>query len=279
MRDCMSLKSERGMSLTVVLFAVTLSGIVAIGMLAWDKEKLRAKRQANIQSTAEQIKQKLVGAVISPESWKITQSKNSSAFAALLAATGTSQGQSPSPQFVYPSIDIHLAGKSPSLYYSPSPNAGFNLKGEPCSSYNQKTGNDECPFHYDIQLVKHVQQNGNWIDTLQFKLDFRPATLDVVLNTTQGLYSFPIDRNFNPKSVETSCIAIGGTYNPALGECSAKVTPVVDCSGATHQAYIGPKLVTGTSHCETAQVSPKACGSHEAISGFTSGGSPQCASL
>jgi hypothetical protein len=216
--------------------------------------------------------------VISPDSWQITQSHNSSAFAVVsaLSANGVSAIQQ---NFAYPSIDIHVAGKSPSLYYSPSPTAGFTMKGEPCNGYDQTAGNDECPFHYNIQLVKHVQQNGNWIDTVRFKLNFKPATLGASLNTTKNLYSFEIDRNFDGKSVETSCIAIGGSYNVASGECSAKLTPLVNCSGSAGRAYIGPKLITGTSHCESPEVSPKACGGHQAISGFTDGGSPQCASL
>ena len=303
-----SLRSERGMSLAVVMIGVAISGIVAMGVVSWEKQKVAAKPRINVQATAEQIKQKLIGAVISPDSWQLTQSYNSAAFttvtslssAPISGGTGTSshltQGQQSSmtatsstsstadtnlttTEVAYPSLDIHLAGQSPSLFYSPSSTAGFNMQGEPCNAYDDSAGNDECPFHYNIQLVKHILQNGNWIDTLRFTLSYRPASLNASLNTAQSLYSFDIDRNFNEKSVETSCISIGGTFNAATGECSSKITPIVDCTTTTARAYIGPHLASGTSHCQTAQIAATPCGSHQAISGFTSGGSPQCVSL
>jgi len=283
MRSSLPVNSEKGISLVGVLMLVGLLGIASIGIVTWNKQKLATNRQINVQSTAEQIKQKLLGAVISPDSWAATSGHNSSAFSSphvLSTATAVSTD-------LYPSLDLYLSnGSAPPtlLYRSTDPQAGFNLQGDACSPFNSVSGNDECPFRYEVKLIKHQMQNTNWIDTIRFELSFKPATLNMVLNTGQSLFSFNIDRNFDAKSIETSCVALSGNYTS--GKCSVMLTPVVTCSSGA-KAFAG--LSSGgsasggsggsTSGCESPSISPVACGSNSAISGFSSSGSPQCVSL
>jgi hypothetical protein len=179
----------------------------------------------------------------------------------------------------YPNLDIYSPDSGSTPYYRAGiSNAGFDQHGNACDTFNAEKGNDDCPFHYDIRLKNHSFINGNWVDTLHFELNYRPANPKYALNTSGSRYTFDLARNLDQKSAETSCVSINGQYQTGSGNCSVKLTAPVDCATAA-KAYRGPSGGTNTVNCETPRAPATACGNNMAIRSFSSNGNPQCAAL
>ncbi|MGZ5280041.1 MAG: type IV pilus modification PilV family protein, partial [Pseudobdellovibrionaceae bacterium] len=159
MRTWVPLKSSRGSSLISVILAFGLMGLAMIGILSWNTQKANAGRQMNIQAVADQIKQRLVGAVISPNSWQITQARNTQAFSNSIFAQS---GGMPTNYDLYPSLDLYVAGSTTAYYPATNPKSGFDIAGNPCMAFDAENGNDGCPFRYEVKLARHIFQNGNW---------------------------------------------------------------------------------------------------------------------
>lgn len=276
MRACLSVKSEKGSSLMSIVLAIGLMGIATLGILSWSTQKSHAGRQMNIHAVADQIKQRLVGAVISPNSWQLTQNYNTRAFADPVFSQGNGNGPAANSE-AYPKLNLYIAGSSGIYYETNNPNAGFSPAGVPCTNFDAQNGNDACPFRYDIRLVRHVYQNGNWIDTVRFELTFKPASSKYILNSKKSQYTFDLVRNLDEKSVESSCIALNGQYNANTGECSVRITRATSCA-QNSGAYRGPAANGGQS-CETPRAASLACGTGQVIKGFDARGTPQCAAI
>ncbi len=271
MRPRLPLSSSRGFSLVSVLIGLCTISIVTLGVVTWNQQKRKLSRDMNVQAVADQITMKLKGALISPESWAKTFSSNH------IGATGTMN--LPLDIYILDGNDASTATKP--FYRAGDSAAGFDIRGNPCQSFEAKTGNDACPFHYDISLISHTSQNGNWIDKIHFGLTYKPKSLNgAVLNTAAAKYNFDFTRNWDDRSVEKSCISVNGTYDIPSGKCTVKLTTPVDCNpSAAGTAYKGPNGGTNTANCETLRAPATACGTNMAIAGFSAQGAPICVNL
>lgn len=253
--------NEKGMGIVVVLIVMAMVGAAAFVALTMGSEKRKFSSQMNVLVSANLVKQKLVGIVLAPQSWQITQAHNTAAFASFNPAQPST-------------LDIYTPD-STAAYYAPSnPRAGFDLKGTPCDGFSYN-GNDSCPFRYVITLKNHVFQNGNWIDTLHFELNFKTLSTELKLNAAAPEFTFDLVRNLNEQSVESACVSINGVYNDANNACSMQLTKAVPpCTG--NQTYRGPASVNGASNCETKSITARACIPGEVIKGFTANGTAYC---
>jgi type II secretory pathway pseudopilin PulG len=264
MRTCLPLNStlnQKGMSLITVLVLIGILGFSALLITSMGKQKRKMSQQMSVSVSASLVKQKLVGLVLAPQSWQATQAHNSQAFASF------------DPDHPV-TLDIYSQDSNDPFYRTTNPEAGFDLKGNPCTSFSMN-GNDNCPFRYDITLKSRVFQNGNWIDTLHFALNFRPSSAGFVLNATANQFTFDIVRNLNDQSVEAACISIKGVYNASTNSCTAKITRSVASCGVS-QTYRGPGLNSGASNCDNKVVAQKACSGNQVIKGFGNDGDPIC---
>lgn len=254
------------MSIVMVLVVMGIVGIAALSIMTMGNQKRKMSRQMNVAVSANLVKQKLVGMVMSPSIWQATQKKNTSVF------ENTSQKNS--------SINIYMpnsqpGSSSPTLYYQPTnPQAGFDLKGNPCTTFSPN-GNNDCPLRYDITLKSYAMVNGNRIDTLHFALSFRPASSDLILRTDTSEFTFDLARNLNEQSVESACISVNGTYDGNTNACSVKVTKSVDtCKNG--QTYRGPASNDQGTNCDNKTVAVTSCAANQVIKGFDQNGNPIC---
>jgi hypothetical protein len=220
----------------------------------------------NMNAVAMQIKQKLVGAVLNPVTWRWIQERNPNAFE-YVSSGGRAQ-----------LLDIYLENSSVAYYQTTRATAGFNLQGQPCLQdqlFNSETGNDHCPFRYQVRLLSHVQQNSNWIDTLGFELLYKPENSEIILNTSKQDLSFTLVRNVQEQNLEASCLAIQGIFDPATSLCSVQLTQETSCSNSG-AAYGGPGAQAQGRPCPAIQIQPVNCGVGRVIKGFDPQGNPRC---
>jgi hypothetical protein len=249
------------MSIVMALIVLAMVGISAITIMAMGSQKRKVSQQMNISVSANLVKQRLVGVVLSPQSWQITQNQNSAAFAAF------------SPDRP-PALDIYTPDSNTPYYKVTDATAGFDLKGIPCNDF-RATGNDLCPIRYDITLKNRVFQNGNWIDTLHFALQFKPSSTKVFLKTEDAQYTFDLVRNLNDQSVEYACISMNGKYDATTNTCSTTLTKTVTvCTGG--KTYRGPAANGGSSNCDDRTVATTSCSGSQVVKGFSTNGSPIC---
>lgn len=259
--------NENGMTIIAILMVVTVVGIAASTILAMSVEKRKISNRLNVSASANLAKQKLVGAVMSPASWQLTQSGNASAFASFA-------GGAPS-QNALPTLKIYIAGMSTPYYQPSNDKAGFDLTGAPCTSFDSVKGNDSCPLRYDVKLKSHVFQNSNWIDTVHFELSFKPKSTDLVFNAKASEFTFDLTRNLDDKSVESACISISGAYDAASNSCSVRITtPVATC--ASGKTYRGPASNSTSTNCDTKSLTVTTCASNQVVKTFDGNGNPVC---
>lgn len=256
--------NQRGMSMIATLALVGLVGFISMAIATWNDHQNKMIRQTNVTVVAEQIKHKLLGNILSPESWQKTQERNASAF------THFTPGHA---------VDLNLySAESSVVYYrGTDPTAGFTLQGNPCESgnlFNALEGSDTCPFHYDVKLKSRVLQGGNWLDTVSLAMTFKPRTLKYVLNANSAKFSFQITRNFNDRSVETTCISAGGSYSATSGRCQVLLTQVATCS----RFYKGPSPDSAYGQCGNS-TQTFSCPPGQAIQRMDSSGTPVCGAI
>ncbi len=253
--------NKRGMSLLVVLMVTGVVGISSLMVLNMGTQKRIVAQQMNMVVSADLIKQKLIGAVISPRSWQLTQANNNAAFAGFNPAAP-------------PLLNLYKEDSGAVFYQAANAAAGFDFKGNQCTTFTNG-GNDSCPFHYDISLKNRVLQNGSWIDTLHFALRFKPASTTFVLNAGSPQFTFDIVRNLDDRSVESSCLSVNGIYDAATNLCSVKVTkPVAACAGP--QTYRGPASNVALTNCDNKIIAVTTCLGAQVVKGFALDGSPTC---
>jgi Na+-transporting NADH:ubiquinone oxidoreductase subunit NqrC len=257
--------NERGSVLVVVLLVTTVVAITAITTLAIGDQKRKLSRQMNVGVVAGLIKQKLVGMVLAPDSWQATQTNNPHAF----TDTGAG-GQSPQS----PMLDIYLPQVTQPYYQASNSRAGFDAKGNACNEFSNE-GNDACPFRYEITVLSHTQQNGNWIDKLHFHLLFRPRSKETVLNAESSNYTFDLVRNLDDRSIESACVSVNGVYHSESNDCSVTLTKAVT-SCPTGQTYRGPATDAQSSNCAPRSVATQSCSGSNVIKGFDSDRNPIC---
>lgn len=253
--------NQNGMSMIMVLVVMGIVGLSAISIMSMGDQKRKISGQMNVSVSASLVKQKLVGMILSPQSWQATQTHNSGAFVNF---------DSSHP----PTLDIYTPDSNTPFYQPTNAQAGFDLKGNPCTTYSAN-GNDTCPFRYDITLKSRVFQNANWIDTLHFALTFTPASAGLILNTSTTQFTFDLVRNLNDQSVESACISISGLYDAETNSCSAKITKsVATCGGS--QTYRGPASNNGSTNCDNKTAAPTACTGSQVVKGFDVNNNPVC---
>lgn len=261
-------RDQKGMSIVLVLIVIAVIGAAAVTVMSMGNSKRKVSQQLDVSVAANLVKQKLMGIVLSPESWQITQEKNPTAFQAYKANN--------------PKLDLYIPGDSSAPYYqSSNPKSGFDLKGKPCTDFGSdpkvsgSTGNDNCPFRYDITLEGHQNINGAWFDTIHFQLSFKPRTANFLLNTDNTDLSFSLQRNVDSQSVETACISLNGTYNYKTNSCSTQLTtPVAACGEG--KTYRGPAGSSGKSNCDSRAITATVCSSDKVVKGFDDRGNVVC---
>lgn len=258
--------NQKGMSIILVILVVAVMALVMIGILNWNNQKVKLNQQLNVTVIADQIKTKLVGIVISPDSWQRIQSNNQSAF-----------GYANTPSSTKPGLNLYLADPliTQPYYKASQATAGFDPSGNPCSEdnpFDSVDGSDSCPFHYDVTLKSRTYVNNNWLDTVHFEMMFKPATSKLVLNTKATQYTFDIVRNFNDRSVESACISVNGNFSSTSARCSTLLTPNVNCQITT--AYRGPGAQGGSACGERTQ--NFTCPQGSVMKGVNGNGDPVC---
>lgn len=262
---------QKGTSLVVVLVVMGIVGLSASVIMTIGSEKRKFTRQMNVRVSANLVKQKLVGMVLAPQSWQVTQNHNIDAFKSFNLDRP-------------PRINIY-APDSSVFYKSTDESAGFDLKGNPCTGFGgqqtstgslRSVGNDSCPLRYVITLKDHrVDPNGNWIDKLHFELHFKPASSELVLNPKSPELTFELVRNLNDQSVEAACISISGRYDANSNSCSVKITKPAAVCGA-NQTYRGPATNESATNCDNKVLPTTVCAGTQVVKGFNADGSSIC---
>ena len=242
---------------------MAIIGIAASMITTMGDQKRKISRQLSISISASLVKQKLVGIVLSPQSWQITQANNSAAF----VGGGANKTYAPA-------LNLYTPDSSTAFYASTNAQAGFDLNAMPCLQFSTR-GNDACPLRYDITLKNHAFLNGNWVDTLHFALSYKPSSSGYVLNTLNPQFTFDLVRNLNDQSVESTCISVNGLYDANTSSCSIKLTtPVSNC--ANTQTYRGPSSNGQASNCDNKIIPATTCAAGQVINGFDAFGNPVC---
>ena len=122
MRTRMSL-NQNGMSLVTVLVVMGIVGLSAISIMRMSAEKRKLSSQMNVSVSASLVKQKLVGMILSPQSWQATQANNSQAFTNFNVN-------------LPPTINIYTPDSNTAFYQPTDSGAGFDLKGNPCTGFS-----------------------------------------------------------------------------------------------------------------------------------------------
>lgn len=261
MRTCMLL-NQKGTSLVIMLIVTAVIGLSAVTIMTLGSQKRKMTQQMNVSVSAKLVKQKLVGIILSPQSWQLTQTKNSAAFADFTPGGPT------------PMLNIYTPASSLPYYEPTNSRAGFDLNGNPCFTFTA-LGDDKCPLRYNITLKNRDFQNGNWIDTLHFDLSFKPHSPMLALNTSSNEFTFDLVRNLNDLSVEAACQSISGIYNASTNSCSTKITTSVTACGSG-RTYRGPAMNVSQTNCDSKAIPTTACVGSQVVKGFTVYGVPIC---
>jgi hypothetical protein len=284
------IKNNRGSAMIASLALVSAIMVVTGSVATVSMRKMKSSSQMNVSGTANQIKEKMSGLVVSPSGWQLVETNNQEVFDN--AANSQSYSQLSSDQKLL-KLYISTPGGQSVYYDSTNFKAGFNMSGEPCTSedgpFNPETGNNRCPFRYEVFLKERVMRGTTAIDTVVLYFKFKPASnglvlkgghkfaADVDLNNLDSTnpYIITIRRNFDKKSVVTSCIALDGEYNTDSGECSVKITRPADCDQYPGQYYSGP----GDSDGCGAVANVSSCSRRTAVEGFAGGSQPVCGQI
>ena len=268
-------KNQDGNVLIVVLVLTAVIAMGAMTILSRSQTGQKVQEQSNLSGIAEQIKSKLVGAVMSPQSWQIIQQRNAQVFGpAMQYATSTTSplaGGTQSPK----SLDIYLENSRTPYYAATNPRAGFDMQGNPCDPKQPFSleGNDQCPFRYNVTLISHVYHNNAWIDTLRFELLFRPKNTALVLKDKSERFTFNLVRNVDENNVEATCLSLEGVYDKVTGTCSKELGQDVICpDGKSYRGSVGEK-------CAEMKIATKTCSAGQAVTGFDNDGNPVCAAV
>lgn len=268
MRGCLPIKNNRGMSVALVMGIVVIVGLAIGTVTSMQRNMIHSLQQMNVRSNALQIKQKLIGAIMSPDSWQVTQARNPRAFSAY---TSNGQTRSQGGSSDGPLLDLFIPGSSVPFYASSVSTAGFDLAGETCKTFNAIDGNEKCPFRVEVRLKNRYLQDSSWVDVVGFKMLFKPGQENLVFKNSGSDFEFDLVRNLNSQSVQASCEALGGTYNSSSKTCSVSFAQEVRCS-ASNQSYRGP----ASGGCATRAITPTRCETGAVIRGFDSRGNPIC---
>ncbi len=252
--------NESGMSLLAVLITFTVVGLAAAGIILTTQQKRKIIQQINVSITAEVIRNKLMGYIMTPESWQKIQAQNTSVF-------------TPFDINAPNKLDIYAANSDTPFYKSTENKWGFNFEAEPCQTFNSDIGDNSCPFRYEVRLKDRKNQSGAWIDTLTLTLKFNPRDKNFIVNTQQANLSFDFVRNWNVESSETSCVSLNGIYDVATASCSRKITMTSTCNGGA--TYRGPAS-TSQPTCSPVNIQNTQCSGEQVIKGFDTQGNPIC---
>lgn len=272
-------RNECGYTVILALAGVALVGMFSGVVATVASSKAQQSKQANIGHVADSIRQNLVNLVTSPWSWEKTVVAMPGVFA---NGNHAAIGKLPESQRKLELYNVDATG-SYALYYNASSNgAGFTPQGLPCNPnedgefVDSKTGgNPKCPFHYDVTIQSRIVRSGESIDVVRFQLKFRPGpNSNWIFNDTDLRYNFDLTRNFDGKSVETTCFMLDGVYVKDAARCSKRITQDTACgigqayAGAIQYGPVCPSLALNT-----------ACSSGSVMTGFTTAGDPKCSSL
>lgn len=132
-------------------------------------------------------------------------------------------------------INVYLAGASaPAMLVDMSrPNVGFDMNGDVCENFNADTGNDACPFRFNVS--GQIQCFGNCLAEVEarqrvavnprlninIQLVFKPQNPGnfAPLNEQQ-VYNMNFARGLNQSVTRGYCNAVGGAYFASARFCS-----------------------------------------------------------
>lgn len=164
------------------------------------------------------------------------------------------------------------------IYYNSGvATSGFNIRGAPCNTFDAAVGNDNCPFHYDLQITFDCPGGDNQClkpkVTINATFMVRPATDTSLANKVVPTdYDFVIEKSdsviYEPLEVVynlTTDVPNDGTGNCNPGSVKTRLLNTVNYDVGNNVTGLNPAGVTlksGIYECEVFAMA------YEALDGF-----------
>lgn len=206
------LKSRAGLTMIEMVVVAAIGSFIVLAVSKLLLNTFELESTAKKKFWIESIKSEIINGLRGRESWQqtISSAKNSS--------MNCVQNLTPCNPLVDNGLIEVLDAQGGRIFDSTVPTNGFNERGEFCNSFNSLSGNDACPFRYEIRWSPTcVGSCTNPEVRLDISLLYKPSKSNVRIDTQKHallLYRSPI---FD--SLSANCTTLNGVFNPATGLC------------------------------------------------------------
>jgi hypothetical protein len=177
-------------------------------------------------------------------------------------------------------IPIKLVDANDTVLTDPSnPSLGFAPDGSICTSYNSSSGNDACPFRFDITwkpICDPDITDSCYNPQSEVKASF---TAKARTKNTAVFQSSNMDFTIYPAAVinnaQNQCSAFGGTFNQAAGTCALPMYQESECP----PGYIVKNLNNNGTTFNCALLLSGTCPPGQAVSGVDTNNKVTCKSI
>lgn len=218
---------NKGMSLVEVMIVLVIMSLIGLGTTTLLTNTLSIQKNADTKSHLTTFRKNLESFITNDTAWTNTvyAASNSSLLACLRdGSAGCANGT------VVQNFDIYNASNgSPAVFYQgTSASAGIDLLGKTCTTFSTSSGDDDCPFHYDVQMTMTCPGTLDPCPKPQLHVEadlvVNPASVgDRRFQVNTGLYKIDIQRG---ERVRYETISLrhfnnGGGPGSGGGECGA----------------------------------------------------------
>lgn len=265
------LGNQKGVSLVVVLVA---TGVLAIGFFAMTNglySVLSLKSTLNSNFNISQYRANIISTLSTGNALSRTVAGNSVMSCVTPGAFSdcTAQKSSENP--------IRVVDANGNILTDPSQaNLGFREDGTACNTFNSTTGNDSCPYRFDVSWrpicpgggLPCVNPQSRFTGTLRYKPANQKST---IVNQTK--YNFQIFPAKLDSTLEGSCKAINGTFDGNTGQC---VLPMAGLC-PPNQVVVSVNTTNNTKNCD--YLIKNVCSAGQAIDFVDANGNVVCKTI
>lgn len=256
-------KSQKGFSLTEILVAIGVSGIVALGtaQIIVQSSKTGSDSEKLFWLSARRLE--LQSLVKSPDGWNAIVDATPS-LKCLDPGGSCATFTSAQPLNIPINSSTTLNGSSATL--------GMTNRGDFCDTFNATNTNLDCPV--SVKLSWQALCDDASCLHAQPKIKIQFASKEIA-KATENLKSYDVEIFRDPKleTLSEVCSSMGGTLDPATRECKV---PQLAGGCPASLPFVTGFDATGKAVCEKAPV-PGSCSSSDVAIGFTTTGDIACA--
>lgn len=245
-----------GMGLVEVMGIIAIMTILTMGVSSMVLGAYKSQKQANIAQTLSMLRDKFQNSIMNEVAW--SQTLNDPAFACMAAASCAAGAQTIDTLY-----SIDNAGAAVIFYDTSAANAGFDVNGQPCATFNPNPGlgDNACPIRYTMTWTPMCNGAACGAATyrpdvqVNFTLLFNPANSDDFFPINAAHYNLQFQRRkvTNQLRVVLSEVVATANVNAPTRPCGPRDITQEDYDANELAALVGGgrfSLIPGTYQCK-----------------------------